>query len=176
MNERNCTTYQDDLLGLIEEALEPSAEAELREHLEHCPACAEEYRWLRAACTDLDCLAKEIDGAAEKYLKAGTASAHFWDLGKESTSPRVRIEVYTATDPAGGATLLDAVSGKSIKTGFGEKGNSGAGPLAWEEFALGGRLVRVSALDSAFTAGRVKAVCTALEKLFAPPAQQQKQK
>ncbi len=59
MNERNCTTYQDDLLGLIEEALEPSAEAEVRKHLEHCPACAEEYRWLCATCTDLESLGSE---------------------------------------------------------------------------------------------------------------------
>jgi hypothetical protein len=130
----------------------------------------------RAACTDLECLAKEIDGAAEKYLKAGTASAHFWDFGKEPTSPRVRIEVYAAKDPAGGAALLDAVSGKSSRTGFGEKGNSGTGPLAWEEFALGGRLVRVSALDKTFAAEKVKAVCTALEKLLAPPVQLQKKK
>ncbi|HRT20389.1 MAG TPA: hypothetical protein P5318_09700 [Candidatus Hydrogenedentes bacterium] len=59
MNEPACEKYQDSLLGLIENALEPSAEADLREHLDRCPACADEYRWLRAACADLEALGDE---------------------------------------------------------------------------------------------------------------------
>jgi len=59
VNEPACEKYQNRLLGLIENAIDPAAEADLREHLEHCPDCAGDYRWLRAVCADLETLGDE---------------------------------------------------------------------------------------------------------------------
>lgn len=99
MNERICATYQDDLLGLIEESLEPSVEAELRDHLDQCPTCANEYRWLRAACTDLESLGAEwakqappidlVDGVMEMVARVKEVRPHPVALVRESTRRRL---------------------------------------------------------------------------------------
>lgn len=59
MNEQDCTTYQEHLLGLLEGDLEPSVETDVREHMGRCPTCQREYRWLASACAGLEALGEE---------------------------------------------------------------------------------------------------------------------
>jgi len=56
MMDGSCNKYRDDLMALLEGALDAEAEAALLRHIEACPACRAEHEWMAAVGADLEAI------------------------------------------------------------------------------------------------------------------------
>jgi len=118
-------------------------------------------------CSDANCMYDEIDGAAEKIIKAGGAAALFIDLGKiGETNPMARVEIFSSKTKSGGRNILDAVSGD--KKSRDQKDIGETPDFARSEFAKGPHMVKIFSTDKSLGKDRVDSIKNALEKLLEP--------
>jgi len=118
-------------------------------------------------CSDANCMYDEIDGAAEKIIKAGGAAALFIDLGIiGETNPLARVEIFTSQSQSGGRKILDAVEGNQKNSD--RKGARDTSDPARTIFASGPHMIKIYSLHESFKKDRITAIKNALENLLEP--------